>query len=60
MVAVALSGYLPETAPEILAALRQPEEFGWDSVVPGRTMATGGIEAAEPLFPRVEAPSAAA
>jgi methionyl-tRNA synthetase len=59
-VAVALSPYLPETAPQILAALRQPEELGWEGVAPGRTAPADGIEAAEPLFPRVEAPSAAA
>ena len=59
-VAVALSPYLPETAPRILAALRQPEELAWDAAAPGRTVAAEGIAAAEPLFPRVEAPSAAA
>jgi methionyl-tRNA synthetase len=59
-VAVALSAYLPETAPQILAALRQPEDLGWEWVAPGRTTAAEGIEPAEPLFPRVEAPSAAA
>ena len=59
-VAVALSPYLPETAPKILAALRQPEELAWDAAAPGGTVAAEGIAAAEPLFPRVEAPSAAA
>jgi methionyl-tRNA synthetase len=59
-VAVALSPYLPETAPKILAALRQPEELAWDAAAPGRSVAAEGIAAAEPLFPRVEAPSAAA
>jgi methionyl-tRNA synthetase len=59
-VGVALSPYLPETAPQILAALRQPEELGWEGVAPGRTAAAEGIEPAEPLFPRLEAPSAAA
>jgi methionyl-tRNA synthetase len=59
-VAVALSAYLPETAPQIIAALRQQEDLGWEWVAPGRTTAAEGIEPAEPLFPRVEAPSAAA
>jgi methionyl-tRNA synthetase len=59
-VAVALSAYLPETAPQILEALRQPEDLAWEGVAPGRTVAAEGIEPAEPLFPRVEAPSAAA
>jgi methionyl-tRNA synthetase len=59
-VAVALSPYLPETAPKILAALRQPEELAWDAAAPSRSVAAEGIAAAEPLFPRVEAPSAAA
>ncbi len=59
-VAVALLPYLPETAPRILEALKQPPDQSWDDIVPGRTMAAEGIEPAEPLFPRVEAPSAAA
>jgi methionyl-tRNA synthetase len=59
-VAVALSPYLPETAPQILAALRQPIDLAWEGVAPDRTMAAEGIGPAEPLFPRVEAPSAAA
>jgi methionyl-tRNA synthetase len=59
-VAVALLPYLPETAPRILEALKQPAEQSWDDIVPGRTLAAEGIEPAAPLFPRVEAPSAAA
>jgi methionyl-tRNA synthetase len=59
-VAVALFAYLPETAPQILAALRQPNDLAWEGVAPDRTVAAEGIGPAEPLFPRVEAPSAAA
>jgi methionyl-tRNA synthetase len=59
-VAAALLPYLPETAPLILAALSQPTEQSWDDIAPGRTLAADGIEPATPLFPRVEAPSAAA
>jgi methionyl-tRNA synthetase len=59
-VAVALSAYLPETAPQILASLGQPQDLGWEGVAPGRTVAAEGIEPAQPLFPRVEAPSPAA
>jgi methionyl-tRNA synthetase len=59
-VAVALLPYLPETAPLILEALRQQTEQSWDEIAPGRTVAAEGIEPATPLFPRVEAPSAAA
>jgi methionyl-tRNA synthetase len=59
-VAIALSSYLPETAPRILEALRQSDDLTWEGVAPGRTAAAEGIEAAEPLFPRVDAPTAAA
>jgi methionyl-tRNA synthetase len=58
-IAIALSSYLPETAPRILEALRQPDDLAWEGVAPGRTAAAEGIEAAEPLFPRVDAPTAA-
>jgi methionyl-tRNA synthetase len=59
-VAVALSPYLPETAPQILEALRQPVELGLEGVAAGRTPETEGIAAAPPLFPRVDLPTAAA
>ena len=58
--AVALSAYLPETAPKILEALRQPGDLGWEEVAAGRARAVDGIEAAQPLFPRVEQAPAAA
>jgi len=59
-VAIALAAYLPETAPQILAALRQPDDLAWENAQPGRTAPTEGIEAAAPLFPRVDLPAAAA
>jgi methionyl-tRNA synthetase len=59
-VAVALYAYLPETSPKILAALRQPEEPAWDRVRNGGAVEVEGIEAAEPLFPRIDAPIVAA
>jgi methionyl-tRNA synthetase len=59
-VAVALASYLPETAPRILESLNQPLDLSWEGVAPGKAVATEGIEPAAPLFPRVEAPSAAA
>jgi methionyl-tRNA synthetase len=59
-VAVALSPYLPETAPRILGALRQPLDLSLEQVAYGRTAETDGIEAAQPLFPRVDLPTAAA
>src|ERR671925_63663 len=59
-VAVGLYAYLPETAPRILRAIGQPENFDWSGVALGRTVEADGIEPAEPLFPRVEAPAAAA
>jgi methionyl-tRNA synthetase len=58
--AVALFAYLPETSPKILAALGQSEEPTWDRVRNGVAEAVGGIDASEPLFPRIELPSAAA
>jgi methionyl-tRNA synthetase len=60
VLAVALFAYLPNTAPQILRALGQPEDLAWAEVAPGRTAAAEGIEPAAPLFPRVEAPAAAA
>jgi methionyl-tRNA synthetase len=58
--AVALSAYLPEASPQILAALRQSGDLAWDNVRPGLAQATTGIEPAAPLFPRVEPDTAAA
>jgi methionyl-tRNA synthetase len=60
VVAVALASYLPETAERILEALGQPVELAWDGVAYGRTVAASGIEAAAPLFPRIDAPATAA
>ena len=57
--AVALSPYLPRTAPQILRALGQPAELGWEHVEEGRTIAAEGIEPATPLFPRVDQTAAA-
>jgi methionyl-tRNA synthetase len=60
VVAVVLSAYLPETAPRILEALGQPDDVSWERVARGGTVAATGVEAAQPLFPRVEAPATAA
>jgi methionyl-tRNA synthetase len=59
-VAVALSPYLPETAPRILGSLRQPVDLAHDQVAYGKAGETDGIEPAQPLFPRVDLPTAAA
>jgi methionyl-tRNA synthetase len=59
-VAVALHAYLPETTPQILRALGQPEDFDWSRLAVGQTVEGEGIEPAQPLFPRIEAPAAAA
>ena len=59
-VAVALQAYLPDTSPRILAAVGQPLEPAWERVRNGTAAAAAGIEPAEPLFPRIELPSAAA
>jgi methionyl-tRNA synthetase len=58
--AVALAAYLPETAPKILAALGQPTDVGWQRVTNGGVTVVRGIEASEPLFPRIELPPPAA
>jgi methionyl-tRNA synthetase len=55
-IAVALSAYVPDTASSVLAALRQPESVDWSLVAYGLTAETEGIEAAPPLFPRLDAP----
>ncbi|MGE5689717.1 MAG: methionine--tRNA ligase [Pseudomonadota bacterium] len=57
-IAVALSPYLPETAPRILEALGQPVDLSWDRVGAGLTE-PATIVAAPPLFPRIELPAAA-
>jgi methionyl-tRNA synthetase len=57
--AVALSAYVPDTAARILGALGQPVDLAWENVAYGRTVAASGIEAAQPLFPRIDAPTAA-
>jgi methionyl-tRNA synthetase len=58
--AVALAPFLPETAPRILAALEQPVDLSWDRIRNGVAAEVEGIGAAEPLFPRIELPTAAA
>jgi len=58
--AIALAPFVPHTAPSILDALAQPQELGWDGVAYGRTVEVTGIEAATPLFPRIDAPTTAA
>jgi methionyl-tRNA synthetase len=59
-VAVAASAYLPETSARILTALGQAPDADWSLVAANRTQAVDGIEASEPLFPRVDLPAAAA
>ena len=59
-VAVALAPYLPATAPRILDAVGHPQRLDWDEIAYGRTGTTHGITPAEPLFPRVELPTAVA
>jgi methionyl-tRNA synthetase len=57
--AVALSAYLPETSGLILAALGQSADVAWEEVAYGRTVPVSGLEAAPPLFPRIDAPAVA-
>jgi methionyl-tRNA synthetase len=58
-VAVAVSPYLPETAPRILEALGQAGDLSLDRVRLQTAEAAEGIEPAAPLFPRVEEPTPA-
>ncbi|HEX2043987.1 MAG TPA: methionine--tRNA ligase [Gaiellaceae bacterium] len=58
-VAVVLAAYVPDTSARILTALGQGTDLGWSGAAAGRTAASRGIEAAPPLFPRID-PSAAA
>jgi len=58
--AVLLAAYLPETSDRILSALGQPRDISWSGAQAGRTVAADGVEPAQPLFPRVDAPTAAA
>jgi methionyl-tRNA synthetase len=58
-VAVAVSPYLPETAPRILEALGQAGDLSLDRVRPQTAEGAEGIEPAAPLFPRVEEPTPA-
>jgi methionyl-tRNA synthetase len=57
---VALSAFLPRSAPQILRALGQPEDLSWANVEAGRTVSADGIVPAAPLFPRVDAATTAA
>jgi methionyl-tRNA synthetase len=59
-VAVALHAYLPESTPKIRAALGQSPDLGWERVRAGGAADAAGIEAAEPLFPRIELATATA
>ena len=59
-VATALAAYIPDTAEQILEALGQPLDLSWDRVAYGLTGDLEGIEPAAPLFPRIDAPTAAA
>jgi methionyl-tRNA synthetase len=58
--AVALWPYLPDTSPRILEALGQPQDFSWENLARARTSPADGVEPAQPLFPRLEAPATAA
>jgi methionyl-tRNA synthetase len=57
--ATALFAYIPETSTRILEALGQPHDVAWENVAAERTEAVTGIEPAQPLFPRIDTPTAA-
>jgi methionyl-tRNA synthetase len=58
VLAIVLAPYLPETAPQILAALGQDAGLELERARSGQTSPAEGIAPAEPLFPRVDAPAA--
>ena len=58
-VAVALAAYLPDTSERILAALGADADLDWAQVAYGKLGALEGVEAAVPLFPRIDRPAAA-
>jgi methionyl-tRNA synthetase len=58
-VAVALHAFVPQTSSVILEALGQPADVAWENVAPGRARGFTGVEASQPLFPRIDAPAAA-
>src|SRR5262245_9072240 len=58
VLAIVLAPYLPETAPQILAALGQEATLELNAARSGQTRAAAGVGPAEPLFPRVDAPAA--
>lgn len=58
VIAVALSSYLPATAAQILALLKQSPDTEWGEVAYGRAIAASGVEPAAPLFPRLDLPAA--
>ena len=61
VVAVALASYTPETSDRILEALGlDVSDIAWERVTYGLTPARAGIAPAAPLFPRIDAPTAAA
>jgi methionyl-tRNA synthetase len=60
VVAIALAAYIPDTAERILEALGQPSDLAWERVAYGLTGDLEGIAPAVPLFPRIDAPTAAA
>jgi len=59
-VAVALAAFVPRTSAAILEALGQPDDLAWENVAAGKTPELTDIAAAPPLFPRIDAPPAAA
>ena len=50
-VAVAISSYLPETAPQILAALGQPDDLAWENVAAGPRRRSRGDPAGRAALP---------
>jgi methionyl-tRNA synthetase len=57
--AVLLDPFIPNSAESILRAIGQPVSTSWDQVAYGLTV-NAQVEAASPLFPRVDAPTTAA
>jgi len=59
-VRVPAAGGEGETVDRVVGVWRQPDDLAWDRVRNGVADEVDGIEAAKPLFPRIELPAPAA
>jgi methionyl-tRNA synthetase len=58
VVAIALASFVPDTSARILESLGEtPDAISWDRVAYGLGASRTGIAPAQPLFPRIDAPT---